>query len=97
MKGPHLLFQVTCQSSDHVLFEKCHVSTNTRPQNSAGDIKHRKTHKPKKIFVIEKILTFDSHQYFSLLFLLYLFWYSVGTLSMDIKNVNSGSPVQTCV
>ena len=28
-----------------------------------GDIKHRKTHKSKAFFVIQKILTFDSHQY----------------------------------
>ena len=36
VKGPHLIFQVTCRSSDHVLFEKRHLSTNARPQNSAG-------------------------------------------------------------
>ena len=29
------------------------------------------------------------------MFLLYLFWYSVGTLSMDIKIINSDSPVRT--
>ena len=63
VKRPHLLFQVTWRSSDHVLFEKCHASTNARPQNSAGDINHRKTHKSKAFFVIQKILTFDSHQY----------------------------------
>ena len=44
-------------------FEKHHVSTNARPQNSVGDIKHRKTHKSKAFFVIQKILSFDSHQY----------------------------------
>ena len=33
VKGHYLLFQVTCWSSDHVLFEK-HESTNARPQNS---------------------------------------------------------------
>ena len=66
VKGPHLLFQVTCRSSDHVLFEKRHVSTNARPQNSAGDIKHRKTHKSKAFFVIQKILTFDSNWYIPL-------------------------------
>ena len=62
VKGPHLLFQVTCQSCDHEPFETRHVSTNARPKKSAGDIKHRKTHKSKAFFVIQKILTFDSHQ-----------------------------------
>ena len=52
VKGPHLFFQVTCRSNDHVLFEECHASTTARPQNSAGDIKHRKTHKSKPFFVI---------------------------------------------
>ena len=47
LKGPNLFFQVTCRSGDHVLFEKRNVSTNARPQNSGGDIKHRKTHKSK--------------------------------------------------
>ena len=63
VKGPHLLFQVTCRSSDHVLSEKRHISTNARPHNSAGDIKHRKTHKSKTFFAIQKMLTFDSHRY----------------------------------
>ena len=36
--------------------------TNARPQHSAGDIKHRKTHKPKTFFIIQKILTYDSNQ-----------------------------------
>ena len=63
VKGPHLLFQGICRSSNHVLFEKRHVSTNARPQNSVGDIKHRKTHKTKAFFVIQKVLTFDSHRY----------------------------------
>ena len=62
-KGPHLLFQATCLSSGQVLFEKRHVSINARPQNSAGDIKNRKTHKSKDFFVIQKMLTFDSHRY----------------------------------
>ena len=31
VKEPHLLFQVTCRSSYHVLFEKPHVFTNARP------------------------------------------------------------------
>ena len=31
VNGTHLLFQVTCQSSYHVHFEKHHVSTNARP------------------------------------------------------------------
>ena len=44
VKESYLLFQVTCRSSDRVLFEKRHVSTNGREQNSAGDIKHRKTY-----------------------------------------------------
>ena len=58
VKGPHLLFQVTCRSSDHVFFEKRNVSTNGRPQKLAGDIKHRNTHKSKAFFVTQKILTF---------------------------------------
>ena len=63
MKGPHLLFQVTYRSSDHVLFEKRHVSTNAGPQNSDGYIKHRKTHTPKAFFVVQKIFKFDSDRY----------------------------------
>ena len=47
VKGPHLLFQVTRRSSNHVLFEKLHVSTNARPQNSTEYIKYRKTHRSK--------------------------------------------------
>ena len=47
LKVSHLLIQVTCQSLDHVIFEKLHVSTNGRSQNSAGDIKHRETRKSK--------------------------------------------------
>ena len=34
LKGPHLVFQVTRGLSDHVIFEKRHVSTNAKPQNS---------------------------------------------------------------
>ena len=63
MKGAYLICQVTCQSSDQVLFEAFHVSTNARSQNSAGGIKHRKTHKSKGSDAIQKILAFDSHQY----------------------------------
>ena len=70
------------------------LTQDHRTQLEISNIENSQT---KKIFVIEKILTFDSHQYFTLLFLLYLFWYSVGTLSMDIKIVNSGSRVQTCI
>ena len=62
MKGPHGLF-VTCWSSDHVLFEKRHVSTDAKPQNSAGDMKHIKLTNQKLFFAIQKILTFDSHRY----------------------------------
>ena len=54
VKGPQLRFQVTCRSSDPVLCEKCHVSTNARPQNSARDIKLRKTHKSKAFFGYSK-------------------------------------------
>ena len=50
-------------SSDDSLFKKLHVSTNAKPQNSAGDSKHRKTHKSKAYFIIQIILTFDSNQY----------------------------------
>ena len=60
VKRPHILW--ICRSSDHVLFEKRHVSTNARPQNSAGYIKHRKTHKSKASFVIQKISKFYSHR-----------------------------------
>ena len=35
VKRLHLLFQVTFRPSDHVVFEKRHVSTNARSQNSA--------------------------------------------------------------
>ena len=63
VKDSHLLFQVNCWSSDRVLFEKRHVSTNARTQNSVGDIKNRKTHKFKAFFVLQKILTFDSYRY----------------------------------
>ena len=63
VERPHLLFQVTCRSSDHVLFGKRHGSTNKKLQNAAGDIKHRKTHKSKTFFVIQKIFKFDSHRH----------------------------------
>ena len=53
------------QSSDCMLFEKRHVSTNPGLQNSAGVIKHRKTYKSKAFFVIQKMLTFDSYLYTS--------------------------------
>ena len=54
MKGTHLVFQVTCQSRNHVLFEKRLASTDARPQNSAGDIKHRKTHKLKAFLLFKR-------------------------------------------
>ena len=63
IKGPHLLFRVTCQSNDLLLFENRHVSPNARQQNSSGDIKHRKSHKSKAFFVIQKIVIFNSHRY----------------------------------
>ena len=56
-KESHLLFQLTCRSRDYVFFEKHHVSTGARPQNSTGDTKHKKTHESKAFFVIQKILT----------------------------------------
>ena len=62
VKWPHQLFQVTCWSSNHVIFEKRDVSTNARRHNLAGDIKHRKTQKSKTFFVTQKVLTFYSHQ-----------------------------------
>ena len=62
VKEPHLLFQVSYRSSDRVLFEKRHVSTNAVLQNSVGDIKHRKTYKSKAFLVIQSILTFDSYR-----------------------------------
>ena len=63
MKRLHLLFQVTCRSSDHVLFEKCHASINARLQNSDGYSKHRKPHKSIAFFVVQKIFKFDLHWY----------------------------------
>ena len=42
------------QSSDCMLFEKRHVSTNPGLQNSAGVIKHRKTYKSKAFFCYSK-------------------------------------------
>ena len=52
-KGAPSNLSITCQSSDHVLFEKRHVFTNAKSQNSAADIKHRKTHKSKAFFFID--------------------------------------------
>ena len=67
VKGPNLLFQVTCPSSEHFLFEKRHVSTNPRQSNieiSSRSVIHAKSQKSKAFsFVIQKMLTFDSHQY----------------------------------
>ena len=63
VKGSHQFYQVIRRSSHHVFFDKRHVSNNARPQNSTGGIKHRKNCKPKAFFVIQKILTFDSHRY----------------------------------
>ena len=54
VKGHHLFFQVTCRSSDHVLFEKHHVSTNSRPQNSAGDMEKWKNPQIKSLFCYSK-------------------------------------------
>ena len=45
VKGPHPFVEVTFRSSDHVLFEKRHVSTNARPENSAGDMKQKNPQK----------------------------------------------------
>ena len=53
-KEPHLLFQVKCRSSDRVLFEKRHVSTNAGLQNSVGDIKHRKAYKSKAFLLFKR-------------------------------------------
>ena len=53
VKEPHLLFQVNCRSSDCVLFEKRHVSTNAGLQNSVGNIKHRKLTN-QKLFLLFK-------------------------------------------
>ena len=55
VKGSYVPFQVNCRSSDNLLFEKRHVYTKAMPKNSAGDIKHRKTHKPTDFFVIQEI------------------------------------------
>ena len=46
VKGQQVLLQVPCRSSGHVLFEKRHVSTNSRPQRYQLEIANIiKTHK----------------------------------------------------
>ena len=52
-KEPHLLFEVNCRSSDRVLFEKWHVSTNAELQKWAGDIKIEKLTN-QKLFLLFK-------------------------------------------
>ena len=54
VKESQLLTEVTCRSSDHLLFEKRHVSTNARPQNSAGDIKYRKLTNQKLFLLLKR-------------------------------------------
>ena len=54
VKRPHLFFQVNCRSNDHIIYEKRLVSTDARPQNSAGDINHRKTHKSKAFLLFKR-------------------------------------------
>ena len=53
VKRPHLFLQVTCWSRDHVLFEKRYVSTNARPQNSAGGNKLKKLTNQKQLIHID--------------------------------------------
>ena len=66
VKSPRLPFQLTSRSRDRVFFEKRHVSISARPQNSAGNTKHKKAHKSKPFCVIQKVLTFDSYWYATL-------------------------------
>ena len=54
VKEPHQLFHVNYRLSDRELFEKRHISTNAGLQNSAKDIKHRKTYKSKAFFCYSK-------------------------------------------
>ena len=63
VKRPHLLFQVTYRSSDHVHFEKHHLSTNASHWTQLEMSNYRKTHKSKAFFVIQKISKFDSYRY----------------------------------
>ena len=53
-KGAPPALSGNLRSSDHMLFEKRHVSANTRPQNSAGDIKDKKTHKSKAFLLFKR-------------------------------------------
>ena len=55
-KGPHLLFQITCRSSDQVLFEKRHVSTNARPQVSQLEISNIEKFTNQKLFLYSKVI-----------------------------------------
>ena len=41
---------VTCRSLDHMSFDQGHISISTRPENSVGNTKHRKTYKSKTLF-----------------------------------------------
>ena len=56
-KGPYLHFQLTCRTRDHVLFEKTHEFTDARPQNSAGDTKHRYLTNQKLFLLFKRILS----------------------------------------
>ena len=66
VKWSQLLFQVTCRSSDHVLFEKRHVSTKARLQDSSEDIKHRKATNQKLFCYSKDINTWFASTYTSL-------------------------------
>ena len=69
VKRPHLLFQVTCRSSDRVHFEKRHVPTNSNVMYplSQLEISNRKTHKSNAFFVILKryqdLIHIDIHHF----------------------------------
>ena len=43
-----------------------YISTSTRPDNSVGNTKHRKTYKSKTFFDYLKILIFDLYQHASI-------------------------------
>ena len=57
---------VTCRLLDHMSFDQRYISTSTRPENSVGNTKHRKTYKSKTFFDYLKILIFDLYQYASI-------------------------------
>ena len=106
VKKPHFLFQVTCQC-DHMLFEKRHVFTDARPQNSAEYIKHRKNHKSKAFLLIKRYLNHIDIHHFKDIYIVqvsslpycfnYIYSGIVWGLIMDIKIIHWDSPVQAII